>query len=364
MKLETNTQKISSAINKLKINKNTTLPILENIILSAKDNILLMKVTNLNVGVEVSIPAKVEREGEIALKYEIFSQIINSLKTNGKISLEKKDNTLSIKTEDSVMDIHTYDASEFPIIPRVEDKLSFSLPIEKIIDGIKSVFFAASLSEIKPEISSVYIYHQDNELVFVSTDSFRLAEKRIILNNVEDFPGVIIPIKNIQELIRVFQNIEGEVLWEISDTQINLSNDEIFFSSRVIDGNYPDYKQIIPQEEKTSAVLLKEDFITALKLTNIFSDKFHQIHLKVDSKKNTLSVHSKNLDVGVYETKIESVVEGDDIDIYVNVKYITDLLSRLNADSIQLSFTEKNKPFVIKAIGDTSFLYLVMPMNR
>jgi len=143
------------------------------------------------------------------------------------------------------MEIHTYESSDFPSLPKIDEGLDFIIPIQNFIHGVKSVSYAASISDIKPEISSVYIYKQDNELIFVSTDSFRLAEKKIIIDGVEDFPGVIIPIKNIQELIRVFNDVEDNVLMEIGKNQISLKNNEIYFTSRIIDGNYPNYTQII-----------------------------------------------------------------------------------------------------------------------
>ncbi len=366
MKIESTVEKLNTLINRIQkvSSKNLSLPILENVLIIAQNNSLTLRTTNLHVGTEVVIPVKTEGNGEVAVKLDLFVNIINSLDKNHKIFLETDENTLMIKTPKSEMVINTYSTSDFPTLPQVTDGSEFIIPIDVFIDGLKSVMYAASLSEIKPEISSVYLHMIDNELVFVSTDSFRLAEKRVVIPGLEEFNPIIIPIKNVQELIKTFNGIEGEVLLKVGKNQISLQNNEIYFTSRIIDGNYPNYIQIIPKEEKTSTIILKDDLITSLRLLSVFSDAFHQILLKVDSKKNSIRLKSRNTEVGENDTEIDAVVEGEDIEMYFNNKYLSDALSALQEDSIQFSFTEKNKPFVVKSVGDNSFLYLIMPMNR
>ena len=366
MQIETTVKKIADAINKIAniSSKNISLPILENILLITKDNILTIRSTNLHVGVEISLAIKSNEDLETSVNLNLFSNIINSLNKEDKIYLNLDKNILKIKTKNSEMEINTYDSSDFPSLPQVINALDFIIPVKKFIYGIQSVMYAASRSDIKPEIASVYIYKNDNELVFVSTDSFRLAEKKIILDGVDDFPGIIIPIKNIQELIKVFSSVDGDVVLSVSDNQISLKNKNIYFTSRIVDGSYPNYTQIIPKEEKSSAIILKNDLITSLKLVNVFSDDFNQILLKTDKKKSLILLNSRNTNIGENKTTIQAVVEGDDIEMYLNHKYLTDSFNSLDGDSIHFSFTEKNKPFVVSSIGDKSFIYLIMPMNR
>ncbi|MGB0925423.1 MAG: DNA polymerase III subunit beta, partial [Minisyncoccia bacterium] len=223
---------------------------------------------------------------------------------------------------------------------------------------------AASVSDIKPEIASVYLHTIDNEFVFVATDSFRLAQKKIIIPGVEEFPGVIVPIKNIQEAVKTFNGIDGDIVFTVGKNQISLRNENIYFTSRVVDGNYPNYTQIIPSEEKTSTIVLKDELVSTLRLVNVFSDSFNQILLKTNKKKGSLTLNSRNTDVGENSTDIDAVIEGEDIEMYLNHRYLTDSFAALGGDSIHISFTEKNRPFVIRSVGDNSFLYLIMPMNR
>jgi len=307
---------------------------------------------------------KIETEGTILVKLDVFASIVSGLSAEHKIKLEVVENTLLITTEKSSMNIKLFPHDDFPSLPRVEDANTFSLPVDILLEGVSSVVYAASSSDIKPEISSVYIYSENNEIVFVATDSFRLAEKRIPAGSVADFPGIIIPIKNIQECIKIFTGINGSVEVSLGQNQISLQAEDIYFTSRIVDGNYPDYKQIIPKDSKTSAVVLKDELIQSLRLVNVFSDKFNQVLMSVDKAGGSIHIHSRNTDVGENKTAVDAVVDGDNIESYLNHKYLTDAFSSLHGDSISFSFTEKNKPCIVRSVGDTSFFYLIMPMNR
>ena len=366
MKIEATLEKIKDAVSRVqKISaKNLSLPILENILLIAEDNILILRSTNLHVGVEISIPVKIKEKGKALVNLNIFGQIINNLSGEKNIHFEILENTLSITTQNTKTQIKLFSDDDFPTLPRVNDGVLIKIPIDTISNGVKSVMYSASLSDIKPEISSVYIYKENNELVFVSTDSFRLSEKRIIIKETFDLPGIIIPIKNIQDCIKVFYGITDFVNFFIGKNQISIESSDIYFTSRIVDGNYPDYKQIIPKNNTTEVVVLKEELIQSLRLVNVFSDNFNQISLKINSKTGKINIHSRNTDIGENNVSIDASITGGDIEIYLNHKYLSDVFFTLHNDSISFSFTEENKPCVIRSIGDTSFLYLIMPRNR
>ncbi len=221
MKLESTLEKIEDAVLRVqKVSaKNISLPILENVLLIAEDNTLKLRSTNLHIGVEITLPVKIEKPGRVAVRLDIFSQIITNLKNEHKVVLEVTDNILNIITEKSQMEIKLFPDADFPTLPYIEDAVELTIPVDTLIEGVRSVMYSASVSEIKPEISSVYIYTENNELVFVATDSFRLSEKRIVAKGVSDFPGLIVPIKNIQECIKIFTGINGDLKVFISKTK-------------------------------------------------------------------------------------------------------------------------------------------------
>lgn len=366
MHIETTVEKLKNAVNRVQkvSSKNLSLPVLENILLSSESNSLTMRSTNLHVGVEVTVAVKEVVAGTALVNLDIFSKIIGSLSSEDKIVLKIEEQTLLIQTETSHMDIKLFPDQDFPTLPRIEDGQEIELPMKTFIEGVEKVHYAASQSDIKPEIASVYIYPDGKNLIFVATDSFRLAEKKIVTDTDLDFEGIIIPIKNIAECVKIFQGIEDRVSVVIGKNQISIQSEDIYFTSRIVDGNYPDYKQIIPTESNIQSILLKSDLVDALRLVNVFSDTFNQISFSVQKDSGSVSLHTRNTDVGENKTTIDAAITGGDIDMFLNHRYVSDVLSVVQVDSVSFSFTEKNKPCVVSAVGDESFLYLIMPMNR
>jgi DNA polymerase-3 subunit beta len=260
--------------------------------------------------------------------------------------------------------VKAFNTDDFPNIPKVSSKNSFTFNAPNLIKGLKSVVYSASVSTIRPTLSSVLIVSEEEDVIFVATDSFRLAEKKIGVKKHKDFNQILIPIKNISEIIRVLDDTKDDVEVFLNENQIAFAFNDIYLTSRVIDGTFPDYKQIIPKEVKTEVVLLKQDFLSSLKISNIFADKFSQVIFNISSKNKTLKISTKNMDVGENVTNIDAVIKGDDLIISFNYKYIIDCFQSVDSDSISLSFSDNNKPMVIKGVSDSSFLYLVMPMNK
>ncbi|MFA5933987.1 MAG: DNA polymerase III subunit beta [Candidatus Paceibacterota bacterium] len=365
MKLECQIEKLKLAINQTDrvTGKNLSLPILNSILLIASGSSLKLRATNLSLGVEVEIPAKVEKEGVAAIQGNVLNNLFSSMNQSQAVTLELKDENLLITTKQHRLLVKNYPPDDFPTIPLVSGE-SFSIPVKKFIDGIQSVFYSSSVSDIKPEISSVYIYPEDDYLVFVATDSFRLAEKKVKVSKKIDFSGILIPFKNISEIIRIFNETEDDIKIEFNKNQISISAKNVYATSRLIDGIFPDYKQIIPKNHTTEAVLLKQDFLNALKISNIFSDKFNQINFSLKPKSKIFEIFSKNSDVGENKTSIEGALSGDDVELSFNYKYILDCFQSITSDSVSLLFNGPQKPMIIRGVSDQSYMYLVMPMNR
>lgn len=365
MKLECEIDKIKNGISQTEriTGKNLTLPVLSSILLIASGKTLKLRSTNLSLGVEIEIPAKIEKEGLIAITGSVLSGVFSNMDSNDSVVLEEVDGNLLIKTKKSKIKLKGQPNEDFPTIPRV-DGISFDIDSRKLIDGIKSVYYSSSPSDIKPEISSVYIYTDDNNLVFVSTDSFRLAEKKIKVKGIEEISGILIPFKNVSEILRVFGEFSGTISFCFSKNQLSLSSDNIYLTSRLIDGVFPDYRQIIPKEPKTEAVVLKQDLLSALKLSNIFSDKFNQINLSVKIKDKLFELSSLNNDIGENKTYLDAVIKGEDIDLSFNYKYFLDCFQSMTTDSVAIRLTEATRPIVVAPVSDSSFTYLIMPMNR
>ncbi len=365
MKLECEIEKIKNGILQAEriTGKNLTLPVLNSILLIASDRFLKLRATNLSLGIEVELPAKVEKDGLVAIPGSVLAGIFSNIFDNGSVLLESENGNLFIRTKKSKIKLKGQPCDDFPTIPIVSG-ITLEIESKKLIDGIKSVYYSSSPSDIKPEISSVYIYSNEDNLIFVSTDSFRLAEKKVKMKRLEEIPGILIPFKNVPEILRVFGEFSGTIKIHLNKNQISFSANNIYLTSRIVDGVFPDYRQIIPKESKTEAVILKQDLLNALKLSNIFSDKFNQINLNIKPKEKIFELTSINNDVGENKTELDAAISGENIELGFNYKYFLDCFQSITTDSLSIKLNEANRPIVITPVSDPSFTYLIMPMNR
>ncbi len=365
MKLECKAEEIKNKVSQVEriTGKNLTLPVLNSILLIASGKSLKLRSTNLSLGIEVEIPAKIEKEGLVAISGNVLSGVFSNVFQNENVSLESVDGNLLVKTKKSKIKLKGQPNEDFPTIPRVVGT-DFEINAKKLIDGIKSVYYSSSPSDIKPEISSVFMYTNEDNLVFVSTDSFRLAEKKIKIKGIPEITGILIPFKNVSEILRVFGDSTSEIKVSFNKNQISFSSEDIYLTSRVIDGVFPDYRQIIPKTSTTTATVLKQDLLNSLKISNIFSDKFNQVNLKVSAREKVFELSSANNDVGENKTYLDSAITGENIELGFNYKYFLDCFQSVATDSMTLKFSGASSPIVISPVSDPSFLYLIMPMNR
>ena len=365
MNIECIKEKLSYAISKAEriTGKNITLPVLSCVLLEAHDSTLTIKATNLDLGIEISLPVRVIKPGKIAVSGSVLYNFISNL-TDKNIILEVVDENLKISTKHNHSTIKAFPTEDFPNIPKISKEKTFTFNVPGLLKGFKSVMYSSSVSTIRPVLSSVFLFSEEDGVVFVATDSFRLAEKRIGVKKHKEFNQILIPFKNAGEIIRTLEDVKDDVEVCLNENQISFSYEGLYITSRVIDGVFPDYKQIIPKEIKTEVIVLKQDLITALRISNVFSDKFSQVTFRINPKEKVFEITTKNVEVGENINNIDAVVKGDELLISFNYKYIIDCFQSIDSDSVSLSFSDTNKPVVIQGVGDKSFLYLVMPMNK
>jgi DNA polymerase-3 subunit beta len=365
MKIECVREKISEAVSKAEkiTGKNLTLPVLSCILFEARDKELIIRSTNLDLGIEITIPVKVQQEGKIAVPGAVINSFLSNI-NDSSVQLEVIENNLHVKTATNKTVIKSMNSEDFPTIPQLENEKTVKINAQDFVKGIKSVWYSSATSSMKPELSSIYIYSDDESLIFVATDSFRLAEKRMKIKNAKEVGSILIPVKNIPEIIRVLDGQSGEVTFSLSKNQISFTFNGVYLTSRVVDGVFPDYKQIIPKEHATSVTVLKQDLANAFRIATIFSDKFNKLSVKIKPKEKHFELSTKNADVGENSHVLESVCEGEDLEINFNYKYITDSLQSIESDSVILEFSGLTRPLVMKGTSDKSFTYLVMPINK
>ena len=344
--------------------KNITLPILNSVLISTKKKELKIIVTNLEVGIEIKIPAKIEKEGENAVPSKLLYNFLSNLPSNENIELETFQNNLTISSSNTSTVIKGYSVEDFPLLPTIKEKEDFfSLPVKDFLLGLNSVYYACSLTEMKPEIASVFINSQKNTpLTFVATDSFRLARKNIPYT-FTDFSPLLIPYRNVIEIMRIFENESGDIRLIPNKNQLFLFSERIKLISRLTEGNFPDYEEIIPKTFLTDVTIDKVLFNNSLKTASIFSGKLNEVKLEVMPDKKTAKLQASHSDLGENITNIPIETSGEKLKITFNHRYLTDGLKYVPSDKILLRFNGENKPILITGIKDNSFYYLVMPMK-
>lgn len=345
-------------------NKNLSLPVLGCVLIVVKGDKATLRATNLDLSVEAHLKAKVIEDGVVAVSAHTLSQTVSVL-TDQKLVLKTSGNNLVIDGERGTTSITTVDPAEFPSLPYVKEGSGASavIPSRDFNAALRSVAFSASTSSVKPELASIFLTLEKGELVAAATDSFRLAEVKIPLKTKSSFHSVLLPARTIGDILRALEFGEA-VEMRVGENQCTFISDFGYITSRTIDGAFPDYRAIIPRDSTVSATCLKEDAIRAFKKISIFTDSFNQVHISMKPSEKVFTVRALNASVGETIDHIPAVLEGEDIDINFNARYITDALSVVGGDSITFSVSGAGKPMVMTDVPHRGFTYLVMPMNR
>ncbi|MDD4531117.1 MAG: DNA polymerase III subunit beta [Candidatus Pacebacteria bacterium] len=352
--------------------KNLTLPILDNLLIEAMPNFLKISSTDLEVGIQWWGLCKTEKEGKIAVPARFLNQLVGSL-PDDKVSIKEKGNSLVVESKNLKTQIKGFSADDFPIIPTFLKDIYIEMDGKKLKDGLTSVVDVASISQIRPEISGVYLVFGKDSARLVATDSFRLAEKTIhlktgyknLFNKEVDF---ILPQKTIKELINILSDEEKNIRIYISESQVlfetflpNSEHQEINLISRQIEGEYPSYQEIIPKASKTKIVLNKEEFGKQIKTAGLFGGRTNEVVLKIDGKE--IEIKSQDSEIGESESTIAAKAEGDPLKVSFNWKFIIDGLSNMKSSEISFEFQGSDGPAVIRPVGDASYLYVIMPIK-
>lgn len=359
--------------NALRIVKyNSTLPILNNILITTDKGRLRISSTDLEIGFSSWISSKIEKEGSITVPAQLLSQFVNNL-PNKQITLEEKDLKLYLNCDNIKASINGLSADDFPIIPKLNNSSVLNINSKILKAVLSSVINSSALSDSRPEISGIHIKIEPDQIKFVATDSFRLAHKTLFLSeemkkkvkiNVSKLQNIILPLRTANEIIRILGDKDSNVEITIDQNQIKFEFDDIYLVSRLVEGSYPDYEAIIPKSFETKCYISKNDLEEVVKLAGCFSSRLNDIILKTNSEKSYLEVFSNHTEFGNHEARINSEVKGKDVSVVFNWRYILDGLKNLNEDDIIFEFNGDQKPAMIKPVKETDFFYVLMPIKN
>lgn len=345
------------------VSTNNTLPILSHILIKTENGLLKLSSTNLEIATTTFIRCKIENEGGVVVLSKTISELINNL-PNQNISIEKINNQIKIETENYHTIINILTEEDFPLIPSVEKKEVVNFDAQELKKSLDQVVFAASTNQTQPEISGVLIETEGKTAKIVGTDRYRLAEKKIILQKpLGQNRQIIIPSKTVLEFSRIIGAQKGETEIVLSETQISLKFNDTEIISRLVDGQYPDYKQIIPVNFTTTITTKKDSLINALKTTAIFSQATNSVKFGFKTDEQTLVLATESQDLGKSDVSLTSEIEGASGSVVLNHRYILDCLMNIESENVLIKITNDSSPTLFIPEGQEDYLYLVMPIK-
>lgn len=356
--------------------KNINLPILQNVLIKAEGGSIRFTSTNLDIAVHCSVRGKVDEPGEYTIPSKLFFDYV-SLLPNETIRIEADDQAVHVECGTYKTTINGLSSSEFPLVPRVQGELSVHIPVEEFKRALTQVLFAVATNESRPELTGVnfafWMHETEGRLTLASTDSYRLAEVTIpIISPIESPATLVVPAKTLQEVGRILSVFKDDVELPSSLT-LNISGSQAVFVygsveliSRTIDEQYPDYRQIIPSQFQTQAVIDREDFLKAVKTASLFSKNgLFDVTLGFDPQTKQLSVSATDATRGANTSQCGADVSGQANTVTVNCRYLLDGLQAISSDQVVFEMIDPGNPCLLTPKGTTEgFRYVVMPIKQ
>lgn len=349
-----------------------SLPILKNILIEIKDNKIIFTSTNLELAIITNVPGKVVEEGSLTIPFGVTNTLINNI-TSERINCEVEGISMVLQTDNYQAKLQGIKKEEFPIIPEInKENKHIGVKTESLKSALMAVMGSAHISDTKPELHGVFMEVSDEGMVVAATDGVRLAEKKIppthITTKEKEKHKVIVPLKTIQEVVRIITPEEGEYIdIYIDQNQIMFKTENTTIISRLINGEFPEYQAIIPQSYAIEVVVNKEQITQALKLVGSVTDKLSEVKVivKNDAKNIELYAYNQNLGENQYliPAKIKNTGEKKDREMIFNWKFLIEGMKNINSEGVVIGIIEDNKPAVIKSPEDHSYCYVVMPIK-
>jgi DNA polymerase-3 subunit beta len=348
------------------ISSRTTLPILNNILIETTSEGLALSATNLEIGIRKLVPAEVAMEGSTTAPARLLTDFVGTLPDEElEMTLDGASQSLSLRCGRFDTHIKCIEAEEFPPGPRPDEGDRLQVPLDELIKAVEQTQMAASTDEARPVLTGVLVQVQQGNLTLAATDGHRLAVRKLPAGGAGDLEAkLIVPARALAELSRVLKGEPAEV-----EILISKARNQIFFragnselTSRLIDGNYPNYAQVIPSKSSTTVRLATSELTQTVRAVSLFArDSANVIRVKAHSGALTLSATTN--EVGDSKAEMSAEVEGSEIQIAFNARYVLDALGVIGEDQVELLFDGPLSPGLIRPPGKEHYLYVIMPVR-
>jgi DNA polymerase-3 subunit beta len=349
----------------------STLPITQNILLSAEQSRLKLAATNLEMAITCWVGAKVKQKGDITVPARLLSDFVNSLPNDLiEVNLPANSRILELKSGHFQAHIHGIDAADFPPIPQINDGITTTIEAASLREGIAQVAFAAATEESRPVLTGINTEFDGEQLNLAAADGFRLAVHKTTLSSpVKEKTTVIIPARTLNELNRLLGEQEEPVEITVNEkkSQVLFRLKDAELVSQLIQGSFPNYSQVIPQSYTTRAVVDINEFLRVTKMSSIFArDASGIVRLVItpgtELAPGKITVSAQAEEVGDNVGEVDALTDGEEAKIAFNVRYLSDVLSVLSQAQVALELTTPSSPGTIRPIGVDNYVHVVMPM--
>ncbi len=361
MKLQLTQENLNKALSNVARVASTrnALPILSNILIKTVDNRVCIAATNLNIAITHYIGSKVSEKGAITVPARLMQDFVSSL-SPGVINIVVDETKLHIKTDSFNSTINGIPAEDYPVMPTIQEGKTWNVSSSILKKALSQVVVAASNDETRPVLTGVYLHTYNGSLYVVATDSYRLAERKVIA--LKEEVSLLIPATAILDLLRIIDDNEQLVSVTHDDQQVLFIVGDIELVTRLIDGAYPDYRKLIPSSFKTSATLPKNELQNITKVSSLFArESAGSVTINVDETEKQISIQSIASQLGENTAKAKAEVEGEGA-ITLNSRYILDALNVISDNQVSVSFNGKLEPCVIKGT-QKDYIHIVMPLK-
>jgi DNA polymerase III subunit beta len=353
------------------VSPRSTLPVLANVLVATDEGRLRLSATNLELGITCWIPAQISDEGSITVPARTFVDLISTLPNDPiSLNLDSKTQTLNVQCGASVTDIKGIDAQEFPPMPVPELSEGIALNVADFKEMIQQVVFAASSDEARPVLQGVLMTVSDAEVTLAATDGYRISVRKAALSSPVQQPiTVIIPGRALSELARIAINGDevltlmvpkgrGQAIFHLKDAEL---------VSQLIDGNFPDYKVIVPRSFKTRTIVSTSGFLKSCRQAEIIAREGNNvIRLNILPKEGApgvIEISAQSEETGSSEIQVDATIDGPGLVIAFNVRYLREVLEVIKAPSVALETNANSTPGMLRPVGDDNFQHVIMPMH-
>ncbi len=362
MKLQVTQENLTRALNNVArvASSKNALPILSNVLIKTVDNRVCIAATNLNIAITHYIGSKVSEEGSITVPARLMQDFVSSL-PSGIIDIKVEETKLKIKADKYNSTINGTLADDYPVMPQIVSGTTWNVSATALKKALQQVVLAASNDDARPILTGIYFHTQQGSLYIAATDSYRLAEKRVIeLNQDVD---LIIPASAMQDLLRIIGDNDEEIIVTHDDQQVLFTVGDIELVTRLIDGKYPDYQKLIPESFTTSATLPKSELVNITKVSSLFArESAGSVTLNLDQDEKLVSIRSIASQLGENTANATAKIIGT-ASITLNSRFILDGLGVISDSEVSIAFNGKLEPCVIRGTEDKDYLHLIMPLK-